>query len=242
MRYQAICRHFVATTVIGSVALVAALGCASVDVSQTDRYRGPKLSRPERIIVHDFAAIPGDLPSWSEARSQFSGTAVQQTTDELETGRKLGALVAAELVAKIKAMGLNAVMAAGQGEPREGEIVLVGYFTSLDEGSAAKRVMLGFGSGASELTTHVEGYRMTDRGLEKLGSGETSSSAGKTPGMFVPLLVTIATANPIGLLVGGAVKVVGERSGKSGIEGTAKRTAGEIAEVLEQRFQEQGWI
>ena len=224
------------------IALAATVGCASVDVTQNDRYQGEKLPRPDRIIVHDFAATPADLPSWSEASTRFAGENASLTPDELEAGRTLGTLVATNLVARIEAMGLTANRAAGQPGPRDDDIVLVGYFTSIDEGSKAKRMMLGFGSGAPELTTHIEGYRMTDRGLVKLGSGGTSSGSGKSPGMILGAVTLIATANPIGLVVGGVVKGVGEVSGSSAIEGAAERTADEIADVLQQRFQEQGWI
>ena len=38
------------------------------------------------------------------------------------------------------------------------------------------------------------------------------------------------------------MKVYGEESGKSKVEGRAKDTAKEIADVLKKRFQEQGWV
>ena len=75
-----------------------------------------------------------------------------------------------ELVAEIRDMGLPAVLAAGQPAPHVGDIVIIGYFESIDEGSAAKRIAIGFGSGGAELRTQVEGYLMTDQGLRKLGS------------------------------------------------------------------------
>ena len=65
-------------------------------------------------------------------------------------------------------MGLPAATAAGQ-TPRTGDVMIVGYFESIDEGSAAKRVVLGFGSGGAELKTQVEGYLMTDQGPRELG-------------------------------------------------------------------------
>jgi len=37
-------------------------------------------------------------------------------------------------------------------------------------------------------------------------------------------------------------KLYGEESGKSKIEGRIKQTAKEIAEVLKERFKQQGWI
>jgi hypothetical protein len=58
----------------------------------------------------------------------------------------------------------------------------------------------------------------------------------------VPLAVTVATSNPLGLIVMGTTKVVGEVTGKSGISGSAKRTAEKIAEELQEAFQKQGWI
>ena len=139
-------------------------------------------------------------------------------------------------------MGLPAVHAAGQPAPRVGDIVIIGYFESIDEGSAAKRVAIGFGSGAAELTTQVEGYLMEAQGLRKLGSREIDSAGGKTPGVAVPLAVTLATANPIGLIVGGAMKVGGEATGSSTIKGSAKRTAKKIADELRVSFEKQGWI
>jgi len=83
---------------------------------------------------------------------------------------------------------------------------------------------------------------MTNNGPRLLGSGKLDSAGGKTPGLIVPLAVLAATANPIGLIVIGGMKVAGEVSGRSKVEGSAKRTADEIAEQLEIKFKEQGWI
>ena len=44
------------------------------------------------------------------------------------------------------------------------------------------------------------------------------------------------------LIIGGGMKVYGEYSGSSKIEGRAKATAKEITDVLKKRFQEEGWI
>ena len=222
--------------------LLVVCGCASVEVTDRDPYQGGRVSRPGRIIVHDFAATPEDLPAWSEARTRQAAPSTPPSSEEIEVGRKLGAEVAQQLVSEIREMGLPGVRAAGESEPEIDDLVLVGYFASIDEGSAVERVVIGFGRGAPGLRTHVEGYRMTIDGLSKIGSGDTASESGKAPGVIVPALVTVATANPIGLIVGGAVKAGGELTGKSTIEGTARRTAEEIAEVLRDAFEKQGWI
>jgi hypothetical protein len=82
-----------------------------------------------------------------------------QTAKDIEEGRKLGAEVARQLVVDLQNMGLPAVQAVGQPPPRVGDIVIKGSFVSVEEGSAGKRVLLGFGSGASDLRTVVEATR-----------------------------------------------------------------------------------
>ncbi len=223
--------------------LVALAGCASTKVTaiQSDA-TGERIARPDHIIVYDFAATPADISAESSSAGQYAAPSTPQTAEEIETGRKLAALVAEKLVADIQAMGLPAERAADGAMPQAGDIVIKGYFASVDEGSVGKRLVVGFGSGAASLKTVVEGYLMTEQGLRRLGSGEVDSSGGKSPGMLVPLAVVAATANPIGLLVGGAVKLTGEATGSATVEGAAERTAKEIAEQLQERFQKQGWI
>jgi hypothetical protein len=218
------------------------VGCASTKVSDQEGYEGGQLPRPGRIIVYDFSATPAGISSWAQGRQAYAAAEAPMSAKELEEGRKLGADVAKELVAKINDTGMTAVRATDAPDPQLDDIVLVGYFTSVDEGSAVERIVIGFGKGAASVGVHAEGYHMTQDGLTLLGSGNADSGGGKGPGLIVPTVVTIATANPIGIVVGGAVKAAGELSGYSGATGSADRIAGEIAKVLEGRFKEQGWI
>ena len=55
-------------------------------------------------------------------------------------------------------------------------------------------------------------------------------------------LTTIATHNPLGLIVSTGIKVHEEKTGSDTLQGRAKATAKEIADVLKQRFRDQGWI
>ena len=221
---------------------LAVAACAQTTVVERDPYAGARIARPNRIIVHDFAASAADIPPGSATAGQYAQHSTPQTAQEIAVGRQLGAQVAQELVADIQAMGLPAVRAAGQPAARVGDIVLMGYFESVDTGSAGQRIVLGFGSGAAHLKTAVEGYLMTDRGLRRLGSGVVDSDTGKAPGVAAPLAVALATGNPIGLIVSTAAKTEGQISGRTTIEGAAKRTADDIAAQLRGEFQKQGWI
>jgi hypothetical protein len=229
------------TVAAALMTLAMASGCATTQVTEATAPVDRKLPRPDNIVVYDFAATPRDIAADRDLGVEYSGEMGTQSAEDARVGRELGAQMAAQLVEEIHAMGLPAARAAEQ-RPQVGDVVLKGYFKGIDEGSAAKRVMLGFGSGAAELTTVVKGYEQTASGLVEYGSAEFDSGGGKTPGMVVPIAVAVATANPVGLVVGGAVKATQEVTGSDKIQGAAKRTAEAIGEELRKRFERQGWI
>ena len=223
--------------------LSIAAGCASTKFTEQESTASAKeVAQPETIYVYPFASTREDIPSWTAAAIRYADPSEPQTAEELATARQLGAMVASELVAKITEMGLAASEASSGTNPKVNDLMLTGYFESIDTGSTAGRVLLGFGSGSTELRTVVEGYQMSTLGPRLLGSGTIESSGNKTPGLVAPLVVLAATANPIGLAVAGTAKIAGEATGRSTIEGAAKRTASEIADVLRAKFQERGWI
>lgn len=229
-------RHYI----ISAFALLLIAGCAQTTVTQQQAYQGPQLARPGRIIVYDFAASASDLPAGYNIA--VAAPSAQQTSDDVSLGRKLGAEIAKDLVGEIQAMGLPGVGAGGQPPPQLNDITIVGYFVSVNSGDIAKRFAIGFGSGAADLKTAAEAYVMTSRGLRRLGSEELNSTGPKGPGEALPLAVAVASGNPIGLIVSSAVKIGGEASGMSTVEGSAKRTAKEIAERIKAGAQRQGWI
>jgi hypothetical protein len=170
--------------------------------------------------------------------------ATPQTPRQVAAGRWLGIEIAADLVGRIHGLGMPAQRASAETKPQLNNIVIRGYLISVNEGSTAKRVVIGFGYGASELRTAVELYQMTAQGLRKLNSDTLDSGGSKFPGVALGLgaATFIATANPAGLIISSGMKVYGEASGRSKVEGRAEATAREIAVVLKQLFQEQGWI
>lgn len=224
-------------------ALGVLTGCASTEVTELETSAADQeLARPETIHVYPFAASRADIPSWTAAAIRYEVPAEPETAEELEAGRQLGALVASELAKDINEMGLAASVASSETRPKVGDLMLTGYFEAVEQGSARKRVLLGFGSGNAELTTAVEGYQMTTLGPRLLGEGTVDSGGGKTPGVAAPLVLLAATGNPIGLALSGTTRIVGEATGRSKLEGAAKRTASEIADVLRERFRARGWI
>jgi hypothetical protein len=224
------------------LALLVIAGCASTKVTSRDEAAVGKLPRPNTIWVYDFAATPADVPEESALAGQHSEHNPPQTAEQIKTGRQLGAEIEAELVEQISGMGMPAEHAVTGTKPQINDLVIRGYLVTFNKGSAANRILIGFGSGASDLKVAVEGFQMTAQGLRKVGSGTTDSEGGKTPGADLGVLGLIATHNPAGLIVSTGMKVYGQESGRSTIKGRERQTATEIADVLKKRFQEQGWI
>ena len=222
--------------------MVVAAGCASTKVTDRQQLVTGPIPRPGNILVYDFTATPTDIPADSMFAGQASAPATVASDEQTALARQLGLQIAAELVTAIREMGMPAVQVSGAATPQLNDIVIRGYLVSVEKGSAAKRMTIGFGSGGSELTTAVEGYQMTASGLRKIGSGTTGAKGSKGPGAAVGVAGLLVTGNPVGLIVGGGMKIYGEASGSATIEGRAKATAKEIADVLKKRFQEEGWI
>ena len=225
------------------VALVAT-GCASTKVSNQQTYVGEKLPRPGQIWVFDFAATPADLPADSSVRQAYTIVGSQQTAEHIQLGRELGAQIADKLVQEIRETGLPVTRAytSRTTTTQPNDIVIRGYLASIEEGSAAGRMAIGFGAGTSELRTVVEGLQVTPQGLRLLGSAAVEAKGSKGPGAAVGGAGWAITGNPAGFIVTSGMKLYGEASGSATVEGRAKSTAKEIGDRLKDRFKEHGWI
>jgi hypothetical protein len=222
--------------------LFLATACASTKVSERETYSAGKLPRPAQIIVYDFVATPDGVAPDSALAGQTAASATPPAAEQVELQKQLGMQIAEELAANIRAMGLSAVRATPRTVAQVNDILIRGYLLSVEEGSQIKRVTLGFGSGASELKTLVEGYQMTASGPRKLGQGAVDAGGGKMPGGALGVAALLVTHNPVGLAVQAGVQGYGEYTGSAKIQGRAKQAAREIADQLKVRFKEEGWV
>jgi hypothetical protein len=192
--------------------------------------------------VYDFVSTPDGVAPDSAIAGQTAAPATPPTAEQVELEKQLGMQIAEELAADIREMGLSAVRSTSGTNPQVNDILIRGYLLSVNPGSELKRVTLGFGSGASQLKTLVEGYQMTASGPRKLGQGSLDAGGGKMPGGALGLAALLVTHNPVGLAVQAGVQGYGELSGSAKIQGRAKQTAKEVADQLKIRFKEEGWI
>jgi hypothetical protein len=87
--------------------MIVIAGCASSKIISRQEYQGEKVARPNNIIVYDFSAIPGDAPPESA-----------QTSEQIETGRRLGTNISTVLTDEIRNMRLPAERASSQTQPQ----------------------------------------------------------------------------------------------------------------------------
>ena len=223
------------------VSLMLVAGCATTTVERNPIVTG-KIPRPDTIWVHDFAATPADMPGDSFLAGQNINTDAPQTDQQIAEGRKLGNQIATELVSKILDMGMVARHHKEGAMPRINDIILRGYLISYSEGSTAARVGIGFGAGKTDLKVAVEGFQVTPNGLRKLGEGTADAQGGKTPGLAMGGAMSLLTRSPVGIIVNAGMQAYQEGSGSARVEGRAGQLAQKIADGLQQRFEDQGWI
>src|SRR5262249_8614187 len=138
-------------------------------------------------IVYDFAGTPADLPSDSVIAGLYQQRDTPQTPEQIELGRKLGRLVAENLVKKLNAAGIPAQGVDVAPVPLVGDGVIRGEFVTADEGARLTRILMGWGGGAAELNARVKAYEITATGLQPLGSAKIPPKGGQLPGILVPV-------------------------------------------------------
>lgn len=224
---------------LAGLAALLLTGCASTKTADRQQLVTGKIPKPATIWVYNFANTAQEAPMGSI----FAGAdTAPQSDDTAKLNQEIGSIIATELVTDINTTGMHAELFTPGSHVAVNDLMIQGYLLTVDQGSEAKRVLVGFGDGASSLAVAVEGYQMTETGMRKLGYGTVDAGGGKSPGAALGAVTFLATKNPAGLIISGGMHIYGEKSGSAKVTGRAKATAKEIADALKKRFQEQGWI
>lgn len=219
-------------------------GCASTGAEITkQRSDSGKLPYPQAIYVYDFAVAPADVAAGSAAAPQLAGAIddPERNAEREALERQIAAVLSTRVVAELQELGLPAVRWRGMPPKNENSYTLEGQFLTLDEGSALKRMIIGFGAGGTELRVLVQAYHVQSGHKTLLGEAEVSAESSKKPGIAAMLPVGaaisgIATAAAVSTGVG----VVSEIN--ADVRKGAEDTAEAIVELLKPKMQEQGWL
>jgi hypothetical protein len=223
-----------------SVAVALCVGCATARVKNVQQAEVRTLPRPARVVVFDFATGGADVRVGSSP-SRTARRAVGLSVAEPDLlGEAVADTLANTLVEQIKALGLPAERASGAEPPRVNDLVVMGQFVRIDEGSKTKRFVIGFGVGATELRTQVEVFQVTAAGWQPIKHFDTVATGSRLPGAgwFVAggaIAGSVATS----AVVSSGVGVLREL--RASIDADAGRTAEEITTKLSELSRAQRW-
>jgi hypothetical protein len=222
------------------LALALALGCASSSVTPGRRLVGDEpLPRPGVVLIYDFAVDPADVVV--DTLGPEFATGPGERGERAEFGRAVARSLSEQLVAKLRERGIRAERAFHPRVPPVNALLLKGQFLSVDEGDRAKRMVIGFGAGSSELLARVQVYQATQTGLRRIAEAEAEASSAKTPGMAQSVGAGAAAGTAAtSAVISGGMKVTTELRGT--LEADAGRLAEEIAERAEAFYKRQGWL
>ncbi len=226
---------------LAAAALSILVGCAPTTVRSTGVPAATApLPKPERVVVHDFAVSLDDikLNTGPAARLRRTLGRSPQSEAQAEVGRQVAAKFADELVKAINELGLPAERAPRGTSVPDRTLAVDGQFVSIDEGNRARRLVIGFGAGGTEVTAHVQVYMGRPAGPLLVQELEAKGESSKKPGAAVTMGAGAAIG--AGAAVGGAA--AGGLETQAGVEADARRTAKALGKQLGELFERQGWI
>jgi hypothetical protein len=230
----------------GIVVLAALLsGCAkaTVEPQQTASSVGAT-ERPGKIVVYDFdvssANVTENQGPLQRAYRSVAKTDEQMDTDRLALGHEAAHHLSEDLVKRLQALGFEVENLPPGAPPGDNTLLIQGQFLNADEGNRARRMIVGFGAGASRLDTLVIVSRAAPEGTPaELLRFKTYSDSGKMPGAA---LTMGAGAAGQGAAAGMTALSTAGKVYNSMLSTLADKTSKQITAYLSQYFASEGWI
>lgn len=217
-----------------AVVLVASMlvACGSANVNVMKRYRGTRLPAPRGIVVYDF-----ELTGGSVGLGESNERAVPEadlTADETFQRREVSRVIGEHLVKELENRGLPATRGTGALEVPEGSMAVGGQVVTVDPGSQAGRILIGFGYGRSRMSSVAQLRGEAEGSDTTLLEFQTTAKSGPKPGILttLPIGFLVHGVGLLAILVSGGLAGIGELSASVGAD--AKRTAKELADSIEK--------
>ena len=222
---------------ISWLVVLCGMGCGKNVVKPKEVSRA-SAARPSVVLVYDPTFRDADVTENKSTVALVADPGSGQD-ERTEVGRQVAAAFAAEMVEDINKTGIRAERAVRATPVPPNALIVVGQFVDVDEGNRVKRLVIGFGDGASRLDARIQVYETG----AKLLAFETHADSGKMPGGAATLgagaMVTggVTAASAVGGVVTGGVK-----AHLSAIEKLAAKSGAQASAYLSEYFGKQGWI
>lgn len=224
---------------------VAAAGCAGASVSQESASAPMTAARPTQIVVYPFAVDPNEVTLnqsiFQRVYRSMSGEdqgAQQQHQLASDTAQS----VCQSVVTALQQKGYSAVCQA-RGTAVSGDNVLVvdGEFTDISEGNRLRRLVIGFGAGASALDTSVHMYQRANQSSRQVLDFTTHADSGQMPGAAILGPAGAAAGGSAAAVVGTNVAAGGVKTYRSATGFLADKTAEQIVTRIINYIAQYGW-
>lgn len=163
------------------------LGLAACNKARTDTvesYFGPRMPRPERVLVSYFAVSASQVQLDQGASARFERAVGGQTLSEwqAEVARATQAALAQRMVDRLRAYGLPAEIAPASAVPGS-KLLVQGRIETVNQGNRTRRTVIGLGAGKSTVTADAQLYYAVDDARPRfLTAFEGEADSGRTPG------------------------------------------------------------
>ena len=214
--------------------------CGQTAVRPLSRNQITNLPPPARILVYDFAMADTVV-------KEYQGILRQQPSEknsaerESQIKRYASEAAAYELLNGLRGLGFSVARVTRGTLAGDNDLLIYGKFLAVDQGNPLRRLLIGFGSGASKVEARVtvhqgaEGRMLLDFTIQ--------SDSGKLPGAAatVPAGAAVPGGVSAGLIASGAIGT-GFEAYQSDVVQMARSSAEQSVRYLSEYFAKQGWI
>jgi hypothetical protein len=202
-------------------------------------YLGDPLPKPDKILISAFTVSPDVVAMDESAAGRLQRRRLQRREPDADSStealaKQVQAAFAKTLVSELQKTAMPAEVAPADHAATPAHTLTVhGEFTTINQGNKTKRMMIGFGRGASDVQAHVTVSLTTDAQPVVLSEFNLKSKSGKKPG-------AAATMGVGSLAVGAAAGGVSDK--KASVEADASRLAKAVAKQITEVMISQKWI
>jgi len=218
------------------------VGDTKVDV--VAKYQGDPLPKPEKALVYDFEVPPEvvSVDTSPAARVHRRRAAAEAAGSPEALARQVQAAFSKALVRELQQASVPAEAAAGADTPPPHSLLVKGDFTAIDQGNKTKRILIGFGKGASDVQAHVTVSLASEQEPVALLEFNVKSQSGKKPGAAATVGAGAATMGTVSAPSAAAgVGAGGVLDTAATVEADASRMAKRVAKQIAQLMTSQPW-
>lgn len=223
---------------------IALAACAGASVSQQSQSIPINNTRPTHIVVYPFAVNVSDvtLNQSIVQRAYRSMSNEDESAQQEKIARDTAHNICDQVATGLARKGYRALcQERGVAVVGSNVIVVDGEFTNISEGNRLRRLVIGFGAGASILDTKVDVVQKTAASTRQIIDFTTHADSGKMPGAAVTGGAGAAAGGSAAVVIGANVAMGGAKTYTSATGFLAGKTADQIVQTLTQYYVQHGW-